>query len=106
DFRPRMGISAGIRQPRNRGTDNIDDTEDCRTLLFGVFDGYQRISRLPTLGNSDNNVFVSDNGISIAELGSILHLHVDTAKLFNDIFSQQSGVPARSTSHNNNAIGS
>src|SRR5690606_4256352 len=80
------------------------NSKNCRSLLLCVFKCHQCIGGLSTLGNSDDHILVRNNRISIAEFRGIFYLHIQSAKFLDEVFTDESGMPAGTTGHNHNPV--
>src|SRR5690606_39660472 len=45
------------------------------------------------------------NGIPVAVFRGVLHLHIEATKFLDEVFAQQTCVPARTTGHDDDAVG-
>ena len=91
-----MGIGAGVGDAGDGGADDVDDAEDKGAVLLCFFDGDDGIGGFAALGDGDDHVTGVDDGVAITEFRGIFDFDGDAAKLFEDIFGDEAGVPAGS----------
>ena len=105
DFRSHMDVGASVGGSWDGRSDGVADTEDKSPPFLCELHSGERVSRLSRLGDGDDHVAVVDHRVAISELRGILHFHWNLAEILNELFSNKSGMPARSACHNDEAPG-
>ena len=88
-----MNISTRMRGSWYAGTDSIADAIDEGTVFFCQLHGGQRISRFAALRDGYNDIIFIDDRVSVSKFGRIFHFDRNAAKTFNNLLSDESGVP-------------
>ena len=100
-----MDVGTSIGGTWDGRADGVADAVDEGALFLCQLNGGQRVSSLTRLRDGNDNVVFSDYGIAIAELRGVLHLTGNAAERFKELFANESGVPRRTASHNDDALG-
>ena len=98
-----MDIDTRLRLTRYAGTDGITDTEDESSGLASQLDGSQRVGCLAALRDGNHHVVREDDGLTVAELRGVLHFNRYAAEALEELFADESGVPAGAASHDDDA---
>ena len=85
------------------GAHGIDNTKDKRATLLGQLDSSERVSGLTALRDGDDHVGRQDHGVAITKLRSVVHLHGYLAIVLDELLADETGVPARTTGHDDEA---
>ncbi len=99
-----VGVRASMRLTGNGRTHHVAHAKDSGTRLFGHFDGGQGICRFTGLRNRDDDVFVGDNGVAVAEFGGVFDFDRNSGQIFQEVFTHQTGVPRGATANDENAL--
>ncbi len=105
DLRAHVDVAPRVGGARNGRSDHVADAEDEGPLPLGELQRRQRVGRLARLRYGDQNVAFADDRMAVAELAGILHLDGYAAELFEEVLSDQSGVPRRAAGHDDDAPG-
>ena len=88
-----MNIGTRISRSGDAAANGITDTIDEGPLRLRKLYGSQRISRLTTLRDGNHHIIFRDNRIPVSELTGILHLHRNTTQAFDNLLTNQTGMP-------------
>ena len=88
-----MDVCSCIGSTRNTGANGIANAIDERPSILSQLDGSQRIGRLTTLRDGNDNITFSYYGIPVTELRSVLHLAGNAAEGFYQLFTNESCMP-------------
>src|SRR5574344_1343278 len=100
-----VDVTTGVGGTWNTRTDGIAYSVDKRSILLGQLDGGKCVGSLTRLGYGNHHVVLVDDGIAVAELRCIFHLHGYSAKALDNLFADESGVPRCSACHNHASLG-
>ena len=100
DFRTHVYVASRMCSSWNTAADGITYTVDERTFLSCQFYGSQCIGSLTALTDGYHHVVTVDYRIPVSEFTCIFHLTRYSAEVLNQLLTYQSGMPARSASHN------
>ena len=89
-----MGVRAAVRFAGDARSDNVAHTENVGALLLCQLNGGERIGRLSRLGNGNDHVIWTDDGVAITEFRGVFHFNRDAGKILKQVFSHQPCVPA------------
>ena len=87
------------------GSHGIANAIDEGATLAGQFHGCQRVGRLATLRDGDDHVAWSYHGVAVAKLRGVLHIDGHTTERLDELLADETGVPARTTGHDDDALG-
>ena len=88
-----MDIDARVTLAGNAAANAVDHAEDHSPLGFGLLDGSQCVGRLTALRDGHHDVVGLDDGVAVAKLRGIGHLHRDAAEVLQILFANEAGVP-------------
>ena len=104
-LRTYVDVGTGIGGTGNGRADGVADTVDEGTFFLCQLDGSQRVGRLTRLRDGNDHVVLGDYGVTIAEFGGVLHLTGNATERLEELLADESGVPRRTASHNDDALG-
>ena len=105
DFRPYVDIRTGVSGTGNRRPDSIANTIYKCSAAFCQFHSSQSIRSLTALGDCYHYILSVNHRITVTKFGSILHFHRYAAETFNQMLSNQSGMPGSSAGNDNKPLG-
>ena len=100
-----VGVASAVRDARDRCADDVADREDECTFLFRQLDGCEGVGCLAGLRDSDDYVILVDDGFAVTELAGVLNFDGDLCKLLNGVHGDESGVPRRAASGDDDTFG-
>ena len=98
DVRPRVCGSG------DAGAYGVADAVDEGSFLLGKLDGSQRVGSLAALRNGYHHIVLRHDGVTVAELRGILHFAWDVTQAFEELPCNESGVPRRAASHDDDTL--
>ncbi len=105
DFGTHMEVGAAMGGTGDAGADDVADAVEEGTFLLGQLDGCQGVGSFAALRNSDDHIVGIDDGITVAELRSILHFHGNLSCLLDEVLTDEGRVPAGATGADDDAAG-
>ena len=88
-----MGVQDPVHLARERAADHVADGEGPAPAGPRRLDAGQRVQRLPRLADGHDQRAVVDDGVAVAELRAVIHLHRDPAQLLDHELPDQGRVP-------------
>ena len=90
-----MEVEAEIAPARDGRADSVDDAHGGRSPAGDLVESGDGVGGLAGLRDGDDQRFRVEHGISVAELGGVLHAHRHAGQLFQKVGADEGGVPAR-----------
>ena len=88
-----VNVGAGMCFAGDGTTYPIHDAIDESALLLGQLNGCQGVGSLARLADGDHDIIGLDDRIGIAEFGGISHLDRNAAEMFDELLTDQAGMP-------------
>ncbi len=93
DFGAYVQVCAAVGGTGDGGSDDVADAIEESSLLLGQLDGRKGVGGFARLRDGDDDVVGMDDGVPVAEFGSVLHLNGYLAGLFDEVFADEGGMP-------------
>ena len=100
-----MDIGSRIRRTGNTAANGITDTVDEGPMFLGQLYSSQRVGRLTTLRDGNDDITLTDDRIPVPELRSVLHFHRYPTESLYQLLADESCMPGSTASHDDDPFG-
>ena len=104
DFRAGVQVNAAVRLAGDRRADDVANRQRRMPFALALSHRGQRVGRFPALRDGEDHRHIGHRRIAIPELAGVFHLGRNPRELFQQVFTDQSRVPARAAGCQHDAV--
>ena len=93
DFRAGVSVDRAIGFAREHGADDVADAQNFRAFVARFAHGREGVGGFTGLADGDDQIFLADDGIAIAEFAAVVHFDGNVRQALDHELAGERGVP-------------